>query len=205
VTSRLALCFALATVACGNEPAPEPKDGGSVEPVALTLYPGDFVAEDAPLSMLSEGDPVALVAAPQGGHVIHVAPKVRGMTRNIANLRVRVRDPGTNLIQVEEARDVVWKPVPGEPDLMQPDLASVTQVSHVPACPDYDARSIVDTPWNLELIVKEVDGPGTGSVTIGVVPSCLQTDPGDQQQCVCECEAGYVLGKCGAVVDAGAE
>jgi hypothetical protein len=203
VTSRLALGIALCVLGCGNEPSDEPKDSGPVEPVKLELIPGDFVAEDTPLSLLSAGDPVRLSAAPQGGHVIHVAAKVRGMTQQVANLRVRLRHPDTNLIQVEEARDVAWKPVPGEPDLMQPDLASITQVSHVPACPDYDARSIVDTPWKIEIIVTETGGPGTGSVTLGVLPSCLQADPVDEAQCRCECEANYILGKCGATKDDG--
>lgn len=199
VTSRYVLVFALCAVACGNDPPEDsPKDSGSVAPVTLELFPGDFVAEDTPLAMLSEGDPVSLAAAPQGGHVIHVAAKVRGMTVDIANLRVRLREPDTNLIQVEEARDVVWKPVPGEPDLMQPDLASITQVSHVPSCPDYDARSIVGVPWNIEIVVTETGGPGKGSVTLGVLPSCEQADPVDKAQCQCECEANYVLGKCGA-------
>lgn len=201
MTSRFVLGFALCVLSCGNEPADEPKDSGPIEPVTLELFPGDFVAEDTPLTPLAAGDPVSLAAAPQGGHVIHVAAKVRGMTQQIANLRVRLRDPDTNLIQVEEARDVVWKPVPGEPELMQPDLASITQVSHVPACPDYDARSIVDTPWEIEIVVTENSGPGTGSVKLDVVPSCLQTDPVDAAQCHCECEADYILGKCGAVKD----
>lgn len=195
--------LALGALGCSESAPPGEKDSAPPDPVQLTLFPGDFVAEDTPLSMLSEGDPVQLWAAPQGGHVIHVAPKVLGMTRDIANLRTRLRYPETNLIQTEEARDVVWKPVPGEPDLMQPDLSSISQVSHIPVCPDYDSTDIVDRPWKLEIIVTENDGPGVGSVTIGVVPSCLQSEPGDKAECYCECEADYVLGKCKGNVDGG--
>jgi hypothetical protein len=195
--------LALWVLGCGESAPSEKKDATPPEPVTLTLLPGDFVAEDQPLQMLSEGDPVQLWAAPQGGHVIHVAPQVRGMTSDIGNLRTRLRFPDTNLIQTEEARDVVWKAVPGEADLMQPDLSSISQVSHVPACPNYDARDIVGQPWKIEIIVTEIDGPGVGSVIIGVVPVCAQSDAGAATACQCECEAGYVLGKCKGVVDAG--
>lgn len=198
MTSRCVLGLALCALGCGNDPPDDSrKDSGTVDPVTLELFPGDFVATDTPLAMLEQGDPVSLAAAPQGGHVIHVAAKVRGMTQDRANLRVRLREPDTNLIQVEEARDVDWKPVPGEPDLMQPDLASISDVSHVPSCPDYDARGIVGLPWNIEIVVTETGGPGKGSVTIGVVPACDQTDPVAKDQCHCECEANYELGKCG--------
>jgi len=204
VTRQIAFGLALLALACSeSDGGPKDKDSGPPDPVTLEVFPADFVAENTPLKMLSDGDPIQLIAAPQGGHVIHVAAKVRGMTRDIANLRARIRYPDTNLIQTEEARDVVWKPVPGEPDLMQPDPSSITQVSHIPACPDYETSDIVDQLWKLEVVVTEVDGPGVGSTTIGVVPKCLQTDPADETQCRCECEALYVLGKCNPNADGG--
>jgi len=190
----------LALIACGGGDAdPGTHDSGPVGPVTLEVFPGDFVSEDTPLVMLSEGDPVKLVAAPQGGHVIHVGAQVRGLSSDIVNLRGRIRDPATDAIVTEEARDVVMKPVPGAPDLMQPDLRSVSQVTHIPACPDYEDFDLVDQPFTLEVVITEIEGPGVGSARLGVRPSCEQSDATEKAQCQCECQASYVLGKCSGV------
>ncbi|MBK7580445.1 MAG: hypothetical protein IPI67_09595 [Myxococcales bacterium] len=187
---------ALVVAGCGKgdgEPKPKPKPDVVVD---LEILPADFVAENQPLKLLSEGDPIALVPAPQGGHVIHVGARVLGLTSDTVNLRSRLRDPASNAIQMEEARDVVMKPVPGQPGWMEPDLRSVSQVTHIPACPNYDADVIVDAPWKLEVIIDEIDGPGLGSASVVVKPACAQTDPTQLALCQCECGPGYVLGKC---------
>lgn len=212
---RTAAALGLAALGCGGG-GEEPKTGtggtagtGGTDagPVVLDVYPGDFVEEDQPMNMLKEGDFVQLVAAPQGGHVSHPGAQVRGLTNDIANMRAEIVDIATGAIKTYEARDVVMKPVPGQPDLMQNDLRSVSQVTHIPVCPNYDpVASFVDTDWNLRLTVTEVDGPGQGVATLKIKLGCLQTDPSDKAQCECECEPDYVLGKCaGGFADAGTD
>jgi hypothetical protein len=95
------------------------------------------------------------------------------------------------------------KPVPDQPDLMENDLRSVSQLTHIPACPDYDAIDIVDRAWKLEVIIREVDGLGEGSATVTIELRCLQSDPAAKAQCQCECEKNYVLGKCTGLGDGG--
>jgi len=203
------LLLGASTVGCGkSDPASPGHDARSDATVALDVYPTDFIAENTPMNLLAEGAAVQLVSAPQGGHVIHVGARVRGLSSDQVNIRARIRDPDSNVIQTEEARDVVMKPVPGEPDLMENDLRSVSQVTHIPACPDYDAVDIVDRSWRLEVIVREISGPGEGSATLVIELVCSQTEPGEKAQCQCECEKNYVLGKCvgdagSAVKDAG--
>lgn len=194
----------LAASCGGGDRASHPADSGAV---TLEVFPGDFVEEGSPLKMLAEGDGLQLVAAPQGGHVAHVGAKVRGLSSSVVTLRARLRDPVTDAVRAEEARDVVMKPVPEQPDLMQPDLESVSQVTHIPACPDYEATDLVDQPFVLEVSVREVGGPGAGSATLGIVLACQQSDPAAQARCRCECAANYTLGKCSSSgpSDAGAD
>src|SRR5262245_62481449 len=103
-----------------------------VVPGVLVVHAAQFTAESTPMRMLAEGDSLELWAAPQGGHVVLVGAKVQGLPGDIAVLRVRVRHPETNLIVAEEARSVKMVPVPGEPDTLQPDIRSRSQVAHVP-------------------------------------------------------------------------
>lgn len=192
---RLSLVLAAFCAACDGSSAPEPKPESDVV-VPLDVLPADFVAEDQPMKMLSEGDPIQLVAAPQGGHVIHIGARVRGLGSDTVNIRTRLRDPATNAIQTEEARDIVMRPVPGQPEWMEPDLRSVSQVTHIPACPNYDDVTLLDTLWKLEVVVDELEGPGLGSATVGVKPACQQADQALAAMCKCECAPSYVLGKC---------
>jgi hypothetical protein len=195
-------CLAL-VAACDGDDGPKTKPESDVV-IPLDVLPADFVAENQPMKMLAEGDSIQLVAAPQGGHVIHVGARVRGLGSDTVNIRTRLRDPATNAIQTEEARDIVMRPVPGQPEWMEPDLRSVSQVTHIPACPNYDPVTLLDAPWKLEVIIDEIDGRGLGSATVGVKPSCAQTGAGPLKQCQCECEPSYVLGKCAASADGGA-
>ena len=181
-----------------------PSDGGS----PIVVLPAQFTEENMPLRMLREGDAIDLWAAPQGGHVVLVGAKVKNLGTDTAIMRVRVRYPDTPFIVAEEARSVKMVPVPGEPDTMQPELTTRTQVAHVPLCPDYDPMDIVDRP--LEFVVQITDRatepPRFGESTLRLHPSCAAAAP-YELFCRCECTANYVLGKCsrdGGLADASA-
>jgi hypothetical protein len=173
---------------------PSPSDDGA----AWLVLPAQFTEEDMPLRMLNDGDPIDLWAAPQGGHVVLVAAKVKNFHADTAILRVRARYPDTPFIVAEEARSVKMVPVPGEPDTMQPDLHTRTQVAHVPLCPDYDPMDIVDRPIEFTVQISSAAAPSQegGAVTVRLVPTCVAGVSRDAT-CRCECSADYFLGKCG--------
>ncbi|MFO0565478.1 MAG: hypothetical protein U0263_07435 [Polyangiaceae bacterium] len=189
--------LAVLLVAC-SEKSPDPGDEKPKSDVVIPLEikPGDFVAEKQPMKMLGPGDAIQLVSAPQGGHVIHIGARVKGLGGDVVNIQTRLLDPTSHEIRMQEGRDIVMKPVPGEPEWKEPDLRSVSQVTHIPACPNYDVSPILDAAFDLEVVIQEVDGPGQGSSTLAVKPGCLQTDPSKLAQCKCECEPNYALGKC---------
>jgi hypothetical protein len=84
----------------------------------------------------------------------------------------------------------------------QTDRRSNSQATHVPVCPNYDARDIVGKTQRIEVHVTELYADfSTGLTELTLVPSCVQIDPSHNEQCVCECSADYVLGRC---ADAGA-
>jgi hypothetical protein len=164
-------------------------------PPSLVVLPAEFTEESMPMRMLSDGDSLHLWKAPQGGHVVLVAAKVENLTSNTATLKVRMRRPG-GIIIAEESRTVAMVPVPGEPNRMQPDIRSRSQVAHVPLCPDYDVDDIVDQVLEVDIEVAALytDPPVSGKTTLHLTPSCV--DPQDQPLCRCECQGRYVLGRC---------
>jgi hypothetical protein len=165
-------------------------------PRGLVVLPAQFTEENMPMRMLREGDPIDLWPAPQGGHVVLVAAKVKHFVGDTAMLRVSARYPDTPFIVAEEARSVKLVPVPGEPDTMQPDLRTRTQVAHIPLCPDYDPMDIVDRPLEFAITLTSVmsDEPQTGAATLRLYPNCASS--GNEPFCKCECRADYFLGKC---------
>ena len=171
--------------------------GSGSGPRDLEVQPFLYRPPEQPVEVLQAGDALSLWHAPQGGHVVVVGARVRGLTSDFIELRARVRVPETRVIVAEEARTVVMEAVAGEPDWKQTDRRTCSQASHVPLCPNYSDRDVVAREHVLEVIVTELYADfSVGQSEITVTPSCLQSDPIAQAFCVCECSADYTLGKC---------
>jgi hypothetical protein len=184
------------------EPAESETSTSDVASDELVVLPAQFTEESMPMRMLSDGDPVDLWNAPQGGHVVLFGAKVKNMTTDVANIKVRFRRPDTGLIVAEEGRSVKMVPVPDEPDTKQPDLRSRSQVANVPLCPSI-MLGIVDEPFDVEVLVTALYTQpvqsGTGKVK--VVARC--STPSDEAFCRCDCGPDYFLGKCNEFGDGG--
>ena len=180
---------------------------GGVAPTDLEVQPLMFTTSDLPVELLEEGGPIELWAATQGGHVLLVGARVRGLESDTIDLAVQVRDPDTGFILAREQRVVLMEPVADEPGWMQTDRRTRSQVAHVPVCPNYDARDVVDMPWLVEVEVTELytEDFSSGRAEVVVAPTCAQAHPAERLRCHCECLSDYALGKCNAsTVDAGA-
>ncbi len=183
---------------CPGEPAePPPPEPPPVEAGELVVHPALFTREDEPLRLLSDGDPLDLWNATQGGHVALVGAQLEGVQGDTVELRARLIDKESGVLVAEEARTVVVRPVPGDPSRKQSDIRTRSQVTHLPLCPNYEPIPMVDHEYFLEVRATElyVVPPRKGIARIRVKPSCgdLAADPAI---CRCECEANYVLGKC---------
>jgi hypothetical protein len=209
------LAALVALTACSSPPETSGSEGGSSQGGGagdgstaaggasggsgnLEVSPLLWVSPDLPVELLEDGDLIELWHATQGGHVLRVGARVRGLEGKYVYLLARIRNPADSTIFSENGRTVVMVPVAGEPGLMQTDPRTDSQVAHVAVCPDYDARDVVGQPWLLEVEVEELykDPIPTGSAVRTVIPTCMQTVATEKAFCECECSAGYTLGKC---------
>jgi hypothetical protein len=196
----LALCLSLLTAlpACSSTDENSGAGGSGGNSTTLTVYPALFVEENTPPRLLADGDSIDLWKAPQGGHVLVISAQIEGVGGDTIKLQTRLRDPDTMAIVAEEGRTVVLQPVPGQDGRKEPDFRTRSQASHLPACPDYGTRDIVDQPYLLEVEVTElyVIPPRTGKATRKVIPGCAGSLTTDPDVCRCECTANYTLGRC---------
>lgn len=201
--SVASVCLALTCAACGPSANPEEGTGGtggvpSGEP--LEVIPMMYQPIDQPAVVLEEdGVPFELWRAPQGGHVLVVGARIRGLDSDTIELRARLRNEETGAIVQEEARTVVTAEVPGEPGWAETDRRTESQSTHVPVCPNYNKNDDIEgRSYLLELEVRELYADESeGQASLHIVPTCMQTDPTELALCHCECKAGYKLGDCG--------
>ncbi|MEZ4371099.1 MAG: hypothetical protein R3B07_09750 [Polyangiaceae bacterium] len=204
-TGCILMCASV--MGCGADPpTTSAKDAGAdVEAEAdvmetglgpMELRAAAFIDEGLPLVLLQDGDPLDLSAAIQGGHVMYVAAQVKNLQSSTAELQSQLHFPDTGAIYAREARTVAMRPVDGEDGWWQPDLRSRSQVDHIPACPNYDSRSIRDEVWRLDITVIRLEDNEQATTSLNIVPSCRFQDATLQARCECECEPDYKLGKC---------
>jgi hypothetical protein len=174
--------------ACGKPPPGMPIDvvATNYDPVQSMQVP------------LTEGGPIDLVRPPQGGFVVFVGVQVR----NVADpagvtvaLHAALADPSGTPIS-EDTRTVSLVPAADDATLFVPDLRSFTNVANVAVCPSSSTTDRFNQPFQIEVDVTEASTRRTGRTTVGVVPTCRQSDPVQLTLCECECAANYFLGKC---------
>ena len=196
-----ALFVVAATIGCSGGASDDDDGGGGAggtDSVPLEIQPALFTEEKQPLLVLSEGADAPLWRATQGGHVMLVGARIRNSRSDTLDIRTRLRNPDDNALYAEESRTFVAKPVPDMPELIESDIRSRSQVSHLALCPNYETRSIIEEPWLLEVVITELyeSPPRTGTATLTITPACEDDDPLALARCECECAPGYVLGKC---------
>ena len=144
------------------------------------------------LKEVHQGDAIPLEPPPQGGYVFYVGAKVRNVDACGIQLAGTLRDPDSGDRIGYDARTT---------DLLltadgwgQPDPGNNANVANVNGCPDYGAKDVQGKPYQLEMYATDRSGR-TAKVTASVVPTCMQSNPLVQQDCLCNCSANYMLGK----------
>jgi hypothetical protein len=185
--SARAAFAALALASCGGA---SPPSAASLD-VAITMY--DQTARQ--LTTVNDGDTVDLVFPPQGGFVMFVGVKVRGLSSPNVRLEASLLDTnGTSL--ASDTRQLTLHPASNDATLWLPDLSSYVDVANITVCPSYDNVDRFGRPYQLECSVTELSTQRTGKTRRLVVPACRQTDVSLQQRCRCLCAANYTDGKC---------
>ena len=200
--SRGAAVALVLIAACGGDDGPAPVScpiGDRSQPIELV--PVAWAGTLDPPVDLADGAVVPLRRPLQGGKVIFVGVRARNVDGCAARLTGALRDAQNGEVVALEARPtrlVARADGWGVPE--EPFLASLANVA---ACPNADAdRDLDGNPWRLELRLDE-DGGRSATVTVTIVPRCLQLD--EQDECACECDSDFVIGGACPVdpVDAG--
>jgi hypothetical protein len=172
--------------ACGGAPVPSGP---------LTVRPTEYDSVALTQAPLSDGDPLDLVAPPQGGFVAFVGGLIGGMRSPNAQLTGRVLDPGGAEV-ARDSRTVILQPLAGHPGTYTPDLRSYVGLANLTLCPSSASTDRVDHPVIVELAVTELETGRTGTGQAQVTLVCRQPDASSQVRCRCQCAAGYYPGKC---------
>jgi hypothetical protein len=210
--SRRAIFLLLTLAGCSSAPDEKGGAGGSggtggatSDSGPLVLKPVEYDQVTQTYRDLADGDTVRLERPPQGGQVIFIAAFVQNLDSTTMELKSTVRDLDTQMIVQQDTRTVVMEPVPGQSGWLEPDHRSISQVSNIALCPDYDSVDIVGHPYGIEIEATELYAQfSEGKTSLSAIPDCEESGATDQALCLCECSAGYTLGKCGGqTFDAG--
>jgi hypothetical protein len=163
-------------------------------PVEIEVTPTQYNAMRQVQTALLPGDDLDLVRPPQGGFVLFIGVRVRGLEEATVELESQLLDGG--VVATSDRRTVRLIPMAEDVRLYQPDLTVFTNVNHVPMCPSQSAVDRFDRPFRLRQTVREPGSGRVGAAELEVTPRCRQSDATELARCRCECERDYRLGKC---------
>jgi hypothetical protein len=171
--------------------------GGAGTSSVLELQPLMYTDPELPVTLLHDGDPIELWHAPQSGHVVLAGARVRGLESNTIEIEATLRDAESGEVVGTHRRTVVMEVVPEDPEWMQNDRRTRSQVAHVAVCPRTGPGDVVGREHLLDVHVTELYADFTeGFATVRVIPTCFQSDPSENALCACECAENYSAGKC---------
>lgn len=168
----------LTLAACGDPAAPACEVPADVE---LGLVAATAAGE---LRDLAAGDDVPLMFAPQGGHIVLVAPRLRDLPGCTVDVTAALRDKTNNRVIGLEQRPIELVPradgwaVPADP-------TSLAGLANLAVCPSSAASTTVnDNVFQLEVSVDAGDGVARPMLALDVVPRCAA----DDSYCACDCD-----------------
>jgi hypothetical protein len=129
----------------------------------------------------------------QGGYVMYLAARVLNMSPCVSF--------AGNLIDPDTLDQVGYDCHGSTPLVMHddgygyPSASSLANFANVNGCPDFFDKDVQARTYTLELTVTDKDGR-QAVATQPIVPTCMLTDPATQSDCICQCSANNVLGKC---------
>jgi hypothetical protein len=196
VRAPLSCCLSAITImSC----SPAQGESGSGPKLVVEAVEWDAVSHQ--YTPLTDGSEVHLVPPPQGGQVLFIGARVEGLSGNEIELTGRVRDLETDAIIQEDTRTAAMQPMPDRPGFSETDPSSLSSVSNLALCPNYDAVDMVGRPGLLEIAFVDRATHASGSTRVRVTPNCAQPEPKYEAYCECQCQAAYTPGKCSATTE----
>jgi hypothetical protein len=133
---------------------------------------------------VNAGDPVPLVAPPQGGEVTYVAARVRNVGSCGVKIAARLSDPISGNEIGFDARQADL--MVGRDGWGRPPATGNAYFANVPLCPDYMTFDVQGRAALLSVTVTDHAGR-TATASQMVVPTCTQSDPMARSLCQCIC------------------
>jgi len=209
-----AAALAAAIVACGvacsasSGNGPPPCSAGFLgDPSAALAFDLQVLTADDQVVTLSDGDPVAMIAPPQGGRVVFVGVHATNLDACAVQLTGALRDLTTDAVTVD-SRTINLVPTGdgyGVSGTASTAVSSaIANFSNVPVCPnEWASQNVYGVTYGLEVTVQDHGGRQL-TKTIQVTPQCAE--PSNMAECLCICEKGYVLGEaCSSLPEGGAD
>lgn len=176
--ASLALCAALA----GCDPV------GAEPTERLEIRAFRYEPPELDVTVLADGDSVELWHAPQGGFVLPIGARVRGLDSSNIEIRARLSDTDTNEVFGEHVRIALMAALADEPGWVENDRRSITQFAHIPLCPSPLAVDPLARERLLSVSVLELyadDSEGRADVRVSL--RCPEDPPEVAAACEREC------------------
>jgi len=151
--------------------------GGDDEPADCSLSGGldaeiVFADQMGKVAPVTDQQTVPLIAAPQGGHILLLAARVRAnVTSCVVDINAALRDPATNRVIGLEERPIKISSYGGE-WAGPPASAGLSDLANVAVCPSSAVTTSVDAhPYRVEVRVVAA-GVTIGTTTATITPTC---------------------------------
>jgi hypothetical protein len=176
--ASLTLCVALG----GCSPA----DADPTE--ALEIRAFRYEPPELEVASLADGDSVELWHAPQGGFVLPIGARVRGLDSSNIEIRARLSDTETQEVFGEHVRIALMASLADEPGWVENDRRSITQFAHIPLCPSPLAVDPLVSERLLSVSVLELHADDSeGHTDVRVTLRCPEDPPEVALACAREC------------------
>jgi hypothetical protein len=181
------LAFALVLLGVGGCPA-NPGECKLPDPSMLGGANGDgleaqLVAADnaGAMHVISDGDPVTLMRAPQGGHILLVGARIHNDDTCQLDATGSLRDTASNrVLGLDERSMYLTKTGDG---WSQPE-ASLSAAPNVAVCPNSaTTAAVAGNIYQLEIALVDSSGAQVADVKANVIPTCDADDTYCTQEC----------------------
>jgi len=200
--AALLAAILLAPLAFAGCPDPEPppppptSDAGSCplgylgDPEADPQIEITALAPDYTSQPVAEGDTVSILFPPQGGRVIFAGVRATNVNPCAVEITGALRDTCSNHVRFDIRTVNLTPQGDGWGASLETDIASF---ANIPVCHNqWSDRDVFDKDYELTVAILDRQGK-KAEKTILVRPLC--DEPGYEQECLCICKQGYVLGE----------
>ena len=157
---------------------------------AIAVAPTEYDSASTTQRLLADGDDLQLVQPPQGGFVVFVGARVRGLADPTVQLASKLSDAQSGAEIANDGRVVQLKQ---DGDAYVPDLRSYVNVSNITVCPANTSQNLYDRAATLEVTVTELKSGRAGTGHANVTLRCAAATA---SVCMCQCAAGFMTGQC---------